>query len=434
LVLDYSGLRAAGNRLLQSTLVGGDDRRAAVDLVEDVGVAASQTPSEPTIDFSVSPEQQHLVDAAREYATERIAPFYKQREREERFDRATLLEMGKLGYLGVELPEEAGGLGLDCLTSGLVLEALAGADYNLGYHPLTLSLVGQIMHRYGRPEVVAPYLRGMTAGALIPNIALTEPGAGSDAANLQLRARRSADGWVLNGEKSSISMAAQADFTVLFARTGTAESRAHGISAFLVPLNDDRTITRGTFRDHGSREAGRGTMHFDGTLVPATHLLGEENRGFVQVMTGFDYSRALIGLQSLAVARVSLDETWAYTTSRETFGAPLAERQGVTFPLAEHETYYAAARLQCLQTLWLKDNGLPHTTEAAMCKWWAPKVAYDAVMACLLTHGHGGYSDEFPFEQRLRDLLGLQIGDGTAQIMKMVIGRNFVRRASRETR
>lgn len=381
------------------------------------------------MDFSITAEQQHLVEAARQYATERIAPFYQQREREERFDRATLLEMGKLGFFGVELPETAGGLGLDCLTSGLVLEAISGADYSLGYHPLTVSLIGQILHRYGAPEIVGPYLHGMTGGHLIPNIALTEPGAGSDAANLQLRARRSGDGWVLHGEKTSISMAAQADFTVLFARTGAPDSKHRGVSAFLVPLNHDPTITRGTFDDHGSRSAGRGTLHFDGTLVPENHLLGDENGGFVQVMTGFDYSRALIGLQSLAVARVSLDEAWIYTTQRETFGAPLSERQGVTFPLAEHETYYSAARLQCLQTLWLKDQGLPHTTEAAMCKWWAPKVAYDAVMACLLTHGHGGYSGEFPFEQRLRDLLGLQIGDGTAQIMKMVIARKKVQDA-----
>lgn len=382
------------------------------------------------MDFAITPEQQHLAGAARQYATERIAPYYRQREREERFDRATLLEMGGLGFFGVELPEEVGGLGLDCLTSGLVLEALAGADYNLGYHPLTVSLVGQILHRYGRPEIVGPYLRGMTSGHLIPNIALTEPGAGSDAANLQLRARKTTDGWTLHGEKSSISMAAQADLTVLFARTGEPDSRHRGVSAFLVPLNDDPTITRGTFRDHGGRSAGRGTMHFDGTHVPEAHLLGDENAGFAQVMTGFDYSRALIGLQSLAVARVSLDETWAWTTQRETFGVPISERQGVTFPLAEHETYYNAARLQCLQTLWLKDNGRPHTNEAAMCKWWAPKVAYDAVMACLLTHGHNGYSDEFPFEQRLRDLLGLQIGDGTAQIMKMVISRNMLKQVT----
>lgn len=380
------------------------------------------------MDFAISDQQAHLVEAARSYAAGRIAPYYQQREAEGAFDRATLAEMGKLGLFGIELPEEAGGLGQDALTAGLVLEALSAADYNLGYIPVTVSLVGQILHRYGRPEVVTPYLRGMTAGELIPNIALTEPAAGSDAASLSLKARKVGPDYVLSGEKTSISMATQADLTVVLARTGTPESKAHGVSAFLVPL-DQPSISRGTFTDHGGRSTGRGTIHFDDTVVPADHLIGDENVAFAQVMSGFDYSRALIGLQCLAVARQSLDETWRYAGERETFGQPLTEHQGVTFPLAEAETQYAGARLLCLQTLWLKDRGLAHTTEAAMCKWWAPKVAYDAVLACLLTHGHSGYSNELPFEQRLRDLLGLQIGDGTAQIMKMVIARRMTKGA-----
>jgi cyclohexanecarboxyl-CoA dehydrogenase len=157
--------------------------------------------------------------------------------------------------------------------------------------------------------------------------------------------------------------------------------------------------------------------------IPASHLLGEEGRGFVQVMQGFDYSRALIGLQCLAVARRSLEETWVSTRERRSFGKPLAAHQGVSFPLAEAETHVHACRLLCLQTLWLKDQGRPHTAEAAMCKWWGPKLAFDVVQTCLLLHGHGGYSTELPYEQRLRDVLGLQIGDGTAQIMKLVIAR-----------
>ena len=127
------------------------------------------------------------------------------------------------------------------------------------------------------------------------------------------------------------------------------------------------------------------------------------------------------------VARLSLDAAWQYTKERFTFGKPLHDYQGVSFPLAEAETQLAGARLLCLQTLWLKDQGLPHTSEAAMCKWWGPKLAYDIVNTCLLTHGHSGYSKEMPFEQRLRDLLGLQIGDGTAQIMKMVIARESLK-------
>ena len=377
------------------------------------------------MDFSISPEQEHLLSAARTYAAERIAPFYKQRETEGAFDRATLLEMGKLGFFGVELPEAAGGLGLDCLTSGLVLEAISGADYNLGYHPLTVSLIGQILHRYGAPDVVAPYLRRMTAGELIPNIGLTEPGAGSDAANLQLRARRTDDGWVLTGEKTSISMAAQADFTVLFARSGTPESRAHGISAFLVPLTNDPTITRSEFNDHGGRAPAAApctSTARDSRRAPARRRERRLRPGDDRLRLQPCPDRAAEPRGGPGVAGRDL----GVRRQRETFGQPLTDRQGVTFPLAEAETHYSAARLLCLQTLWLKDNGLPHTTEAAMCKWWAPKVAYDAVLACLLTHGHNGYSDEFPFEQRLRDLLGLQIGDGTAQIMKMVIARRKV--------
>jgi cyclohexanecarboxyl-CoA dehydrogenase len=165
-------------------------------------------------------------------------------------------------------------------------------------------------------------------------------------------------------------------------------------------------------------------LHLDGVRIPASHLLGAENRGFVQVMQGFDYSRALIGLQCLAVARQSLDETWASAAERESFGKPLTAYQGVTLPLAEAETHIHACRLMCLHALWLKDQGLPHTAEAAMCKWWGPKLAFEVVQNCLLINGHGAYTTEMPYEQRLRDVLGLQIGDGTAQIMKLVIARH----------
>ena len=139
-------------------------------------------------------------------------------------------------------------------------------------------------------------------------------------------------------------------------------------------------------------------------------------------MQGFDFSRALIGLQVLAVARAALTETWAYVAERKAFGQPLSAFQGVSHTLADFDTQVTAARLLCLQTLWLKDNGLPHSAEAAMCKWWAPKLAYEAVHQCLLMHGHAGY-DRGLMEQRLRDILGFQIGDGTAQIMKTVIAR-----------
>jgi cyclohexanecarboxyl-CoA dehydrogenase len=181
-------------------------------------------------------------------------------------------------------------------------------------------------------------------------------------------------------------------------------------------------ISTTRFDCHGQRAIGRGSIFFDNVRVPVNHRLGDENKGFVQVMQGFDFSRALIGLQVLAVARVSLDEAWEYAAQREAFGQPLSAFQGVSHPLAEYETQVEAARLLCLQTLWLKDNNLPHTSEAGMCKWWGPKLAYDVIHQCLLTFGHAGY-DRGVMEQRMRDVLGFQIGDGTAQIMKTIIAR-----------
>jgi cyclohexanecarboxyl-CoA dehydrogenase len=288
---------------------------------------------------------------------------------------------------------------------------------------VTMSLSGAIMARHGDPAVVAPWLRGVTAGEMIPAIALTEPGGGSDAANLTLRATKDGASYVLDGEKTSTSFAAQAAFAIVWARTGAQSSAARGISAFLVPL-DLPGIKTSEFDDLGGRCAGRGSVYFDRVVIPETHLIGRENDGFIQVMQGFDYSRALIGLQCLAVARQSLDETWLSTAERTSFGKPLIAHQGVSFPLAEAETQLEACRLLCLKTLWLKDQGLPHTAEAAMCKWWGPKLAFDTVQTCLLLNGHGAYTEEMPYAQRLRDVLGLQIGDGTAQIMKLIIARH----------
>jgi cyclohexanecarboxyl-CoA dehydrogenase len=390
--------------------------------------AAAMPPAENAwMDFSTTADQDALVETVNRFAAGRLAPFYKQREREGAFDRATLREMGRLGCFGIELAEEHGGLGLDCVTAGLVLEALCSADYNIGQLVVTVSLAGTILATHGDRAVVAPWLEGMLAGEILPAIALTEPGGGSDAASLVVRAKREGGEYVLDGEKTSTTFATQAGFAIVWARTGPPGSGAGGISAFLVPL-DLPGVTTSEFEDLGGRCAGRGSLFLDGVRIPASHRLGEENRGFVQVMQGFDYSRALIGLQCLAVARQSLEETWASAAARASFGKPLTAHQGVSFPLAEAETHVHACRLLCLRTLWLKDRGLPHTAEAAMCKWWGPKLAFEVVHTCLLINGHGAYSTELPYEQRLRDVLGLQIGDGTAQIMKLVIARQKVGR------
>ncbi|MYM56398.1 cyclohexanecarboxyl-CoA dehydrogenase [Thalassovita mangrovi] len=374
-------------------------------------------------------ELNQIRDLARKFAQERVAPGYLEREKAGRFDMDLLREMGQLGLIAPELPEEFGGMGADFLYSGVIIEEIGKADFTFGYAPLLASLNGQILRKFAQPEVARDWLEGVTAGEDMLAIALTEPKGGSDAANLGLRMERDGDHYILNGEKTSISANQIAKGVVTFARTGKPEDRAKGVSAILVPL-DLPGITTSKFSNCGQNSVGHGSIWFDNVRVPAELLLGEEGKGFGQVMNGFDFSRSLIGLQALGAARQSLDETWAYIGERHAFGKPLSAFQGVTHQLADFDTKVEAARLMSMNALWLKDQGLPHTAEAAMTKWWPPLLAYEAIHACLLIHGHAGYSEDFPFQQRLRDVLGLQIGDGTAHIMKNIIARERAGRAA----
>ncbi len=372
-------------------------------------------------------EQRDIQAVARRFAAERLAPGYMGGEASGRIDRDLVREMGALGLIGADLPEDCGGIGASSVTTGVVIEAVAHADINVSYVQLLGSLNGQIVARHAAPELAAHWIPRIVAGEALFALALTEPRGGSDAANLAVAARRDGGDYVLSGEKSSISMADQADAAVVFARTGGAGAR--GVSAFLVPL-DLPGISRTRFNDLGSKAVGRGSIFFDDVRIPAAWRLAEEGQGFVQVMQGFDYSRALIGLQCCATAQASLDETWAYVTERQAFGAPIAQYQGVSFPIAEGEGMIAAVRQLCYHTLALRDAGEAHTAEAAMCKWLGPKTAVDVIHQCLLTHGHYGWSLDMPHQQRLRDVMGLEIGDGTAQIMKMIVARERAGRIS----
>ena len=380
--------------------------------------------------MAYSEEQRALRTAAERFAREKLAPRYQTREQEARIDRALVREMGALGLIAGDLAESHGGLGLSSETTGLIMEALAYGDVNVAYVQLLGSLCGQIIARHATEDLAATWLPRIVSGESLVALALTEPRGGSDAANLALSARPTDAGYVLNGEKSSISMAEQADAVLVFARTGSVEDRAHGISAFLVSMNA-AGVTTSRFADLGSKAMGRGSIFFDDVRVPRTNRLGAEGAGFVQVMQGFDFSRALIGLQCIGPAQASLDKSWVYASERHAFGAPLSRNQGVTFPLAEYEAMAAAVRQLCFHTLRLRDAGLPHTAEAAMCKWLGPKTAVDIIHQCLLTHGHYGWSLDLPHQQRLRDVMGLEIGDGTGQIMKHIIAREMLKRRAR---
>jgi cyclohexanecarboxyl-CoA dehydrogenase len=374
------------------------------------------------LDPVLTDELRSVEDIARRFAIEHVAPGYMKREVAARIDRALVREMGQLGLIAPEIAVALGGLGLPSLTSGLIAEAIGYADVNVAYLQILGSLNGKIISEHAAPALAEQWLPRLIAGEVVVSIGLTEPRGGSDAANLMLSARRDGKRYVLKGEKSSISMADQADAIVLLARTGPVEAKARGVSAFLVPMTTPG-ITTQRYRDLGSHAIGRCSIFFDDVVVLEENRLAGEGAGFVQVMQGFDFSRALIGLQVLGAAQASLDETWRYIQGRQAFGAPLSHNQGVTFPLSEAETMVTAARQLCYHTLRLNGAGLPHTAEAAMCKWLAPKTAVDVIHQCLLTHGHYGWSLDLPHQQRLRDVLGLEIGDGTAQIMKMIIAR-----------
>ena len=381
------------------------------------------------MDYALSEQQQAFRETAMRFAKEKLAPHYQKRATEDRIDRALMKEMGALGLIAPDLPEQYGGLGESSVTAGIIIEQIAYADFNASYVPLLASLMGGMLARHASPDIAREWLPKVTAGEAIIGLGLTEPRGGSDAANLILRAEKSGNGYRLNGEKTSISFSDQCEAAVIFARTGKVEDGARGVSAFFVDLNQ-KGVTRTHFDDIGTKPVGRGSIFLDDLFVPAECLMAEENKGFSKIMTGFDFSRALIGLECLGPAQASVDETWHYTSERSAFERPIAQFQGVSFPLAEAETQLTMMRQLCYYTLSLRDRRLPHTAEAAMCKWYVPKVACEIIHQCLLTHGHYGYTTDLPFHQRYLDVMGLQIGDGTAQIQKLVIAREKVGRVA----
>jgi cyclohexanecarboxyl-CoA dehydrogenase len=374
------------------------------------------------MNFELSDEQLAMQETARRFARDRLQPHYRDGDRTGTLNRDLVREMGALGLIGVELPEDHGGLGVDGVTAGVIIDEIGYGDLPMSYVQLISGLLGDIMVRFANPDLTQEWLPKIVSGTSIIALGLTEPRGGSDAANLVVSAKRSGNGYVLRGEKTSMSFAGEADVALIFARTGEAGSGARGVSGFFVDLNQSG-VTRTKFDDLGTKSVSRGSVFFDDVFLPPECLLGQEGGGFAQIMGGFDYSRALIALQCHGAARASLDETWLYINEREAFGVPISQYQGVTFPLAEAETHLTMLKLLAYHTLALRDRGQPHTAEAAMCKWYGPKVCVDVIHQCLLTHGHSGYSMELPHQQRMRDVMGLEIGDGTAQIQKLVIAR-----------
>jgi len=378
------------------------------------------------VDFTFNDEENAFAGTLRRYARERLLPDFSLWDRGTAFPRERLRELATLGVMGLRVPEEYGGIGGTYVMTGIAAEELGRGDHGYTLFVQLGAIVGDLLSGYATKRVRDEWLPGVATGERLIAFGLTEPGAGSDAAALQATATRDGDVYVVRGEKASVTFAGLADACIVFARTGGAGAKA--IGAILVPL-DQSGVSRRTYKSVGERLTQRGSLVFDDVRVPADHLLGDERAGFIQAMEAFDYNRAIIALACVGAASQSIDETIEYVKQRKTFGKPLASRQGVAFQIAEHLTMLQAARLLAFDCLARRDRGEPHTKEAAMAKWLGPKAAAEAIHACMILHGWMGYDQDLPHEQRLRDVIGLEIGDGTPEIMKGIIAREVIGRA-----
>lgn len=370
----------------------------------------------------LSDELEAFRESVRSFAQAKLAPGYLERALSDEFPADVHHLLAEQGLIGIEVSAEHGGQGADHLAAGIACEEIARADFNAAYMVFSSTAEGGIIER--EPHLAPELLPALLAGDLKLCLGLTEPESGSDAGAMKATATRVAGGWLLNGEKTSITGLPSAHMAIVFARAPA------GITAFLVTL-DDPTVTRQRFRDPGLRPVGRGSITLQDTFVADDRVLGQEGRGLALVLREFDYTRSLLGLMAIAVAESAIDMTVKYTQERHTFGRPLAANQGVTFPIAEHLTQLEAARWLCYRALSLRQAGRPHTREAAMVKWWGPHVALRAIEDCIVLHGHVGWSDEMPLQAMRRDVSALLIGDGTPQIQKMIIARETFGREPR---
>ncbi|MFT4596587.1 MAG: cyclohexanecarboxyl-CoA dehydrogenase [Paracrocinitomix sp.] len=373
----------------------------------------------------VAPELDDYRAVLRSYALEQLAPHYA-RWKTEPFPREKIRELGDLGVFGMLTDAEYGGsfgAGGGYVPLGLAAEELSRGDFNVSYF-LQLQAIGcRLFEQSDDPDVRDRWVPAFVSGEALASFALTEPATGSDAAAISTRARRDGTDWVISGEKVSITFAGNSDVCAVFARTG--DDGAGGISLFCVPL-DLPGVSRQPVASSTSHLTQRGSLFFDEVRVPSSHLVGVEGGAFKSAMAAFDFNRAIIALACVGAAQQSLDETMEYARTRETFGQALATREGVSFQIAEHLALVHAARLVAYETLSHADAGRRHATEAAMAKWLGPKHAGEAIHACITLHGWSGFNDDMPFAQRLNDVIGLQVGDGTPEIMKAVIAREAI--------
>jgi cyclohexanecarboxyl-CoA dehydrogenase len=379
------------------------------------------------VDFTHLPEHDELVSVARRVAGE-LAPGYVERDRAGAFPWETLKLLADSGLLGVHVPAEAGGQGAGELAAGLVCEELGRADYTTALMIIQAGTAGKMLWRLGSDRVKEQWLPRVTTGDTTFGLALTEPGTGSDISALAATATPlpdgssgaggcPPDGWSLRGEKSSMSFS-ESQMAFVLAKT------EGGPALFVVAL-DAPGVTVAPFDDMGSRPLGRAVVTFDDVVVPADAMLGTPGAGVKFALGSLASSKVLVCCVCLGVAEAALAEAVAWAKERVTFGAPLATRQGITFPAADLATQLEAARLLAHKALWKADRGDDFRREAAMAKAWIPRLASTVCHEAILTIGHVAYSREHPAQLRLRDVLATELGEGPANTQRMIVARDL---------
>jgi len=372
-------------------------------------------------------EQILLRDTARDVAQKLLAPGAAERDREARFPKDELAELGKLGFLGMLVPPEYGGAGADHVGYALALEEIAAGDGAVSTILSVHNSVGCVpVLRYGSDEQKQRFLRPMAAGEMLAAFCLTEPQAGSDAAAIKTRARRHGNRWVLNGTKQFITSGSTAQVAIVFAVTDPAAGRK-GISAFIVPTETPGYRVARLEHKMGQRASDTAQLVFEDMELTPDLMLGQEGEGYRIALSNLEGGRIGIAAQSLGMARAAYEAALGYAQEREAFGQKLAAHQAVAFRLADMATELNATSGLILDAAQRRDDGEPCLKEAAMAKLFASEMAERVCSAAIQIHGGYGYLADFPVERIYRDVRVCQIYEGTSDIQRLVISRELLK-------
>jgi alkylation response protein AidB-like acyl-CoA dehydrogenase len=378
--------------------------------------------------YDLTPEQDVFRATVHEFAVREIVPIAPDLDEREEYPRATIAKMGQLGLLGLLVPDEFGGTGATTLDYVLAMEEISWADAS---HSVVVSvnnsLVCEPILRFGSQEQKRRFLPALATGAYVGAYCLSEPGSGSDAANMSTLAVRDGDDFVLNGSKAWITNGGEAGLYLVYAVTNTDVARAKGITAFLIPSDTAGLRAGAKEKKLGIRASSTTQIFFEECRVPASAVLGEVDAGFRIAMATLDGGRIGIGAQALGIAQRALDESVKYSKEREAFGHPIAEFQGLQWRLADMATRVESARLLVYRAARMKDAGQPFAREASMAKLSASETAMFCAHAAVQMFGGYGYVRDYPVEKLFRDAKITEIYEGTSEIQRLVISRYVLR-------